>query len=270
MSQSSLASELILVDNGSTDSTPSTIETISAENHMVHSVRENRAGLGFARNAGIFAARGQALLFTDDDVHVPTDWIEHLAVPLLNGDADGVMGPVQAPPWLQTSALSRAVLDLVAYCPTVEECPERLLGANMGIARSVFKTLSFDQCLGSPGYPGWEDMLLSWQMREAGMILSGVQSARVVHHFDPKRLQKQFLIRQVRGYGKGDAYVRHHWHHDDQALRFLRRTKAWLEVVGSRLRKTASLDRRLDAEWQYAMHCELFRQRDQLPKYIRT
>jgi hypothetical protein len=38
-------------------------------------VREERLGLSFARNAGVLAARGEIVAFTDDDVEVDANWL---------------------------------------------------------------------------------------------------------------------------------------------------------------------------------------------------
>jgi glycosyltransferase involved in cell wall biosynthesis len=65
----SLIWELIVVDNGSTDATPAVIE--SSKNTLpIRRVFEPLAGLSNARNAGVDAARGKYLVWTDDDVHV--------------------------------------------------------------------------------------------------------------------------------------------------------------------------------------------------------
>lgn len=52
-------------------------------------------GFGYARNAGIEAARGELLLFIDDDCEAAPGWAEHLLEPLLNDEAVlGVAGAV--------------------------------------------------------------------------------------------------------------------------------------------------------------------------------
>lgn len=52
-------------------------------------------GFGYARNAGVGAARGELLLFIDDDCEAESGWVERLLNPLLNDEAIlGVAGAV--------------------------------------------------------------------------------------------------------------------------------------------------------------------------------
>lgn len=71
--------EIVVVDNGSTDGTAAAVEQWASANAIpVRVVPEPRAGLSIARNAGFSAARGDILVFTDDDCRVAPDYIAHL------------------------------------------------------------------------------------------------------------------------------------------------------------------------------------------------
>lgn len=60
--------EVIIVDDGSTDTTPQLIEELVGKAAgKVHSLRQNNSGPGAARNRGVDAASGRYLLFLDDD-----------------------------------------------------------------------------------------------------------------------------------------------------------------------------------------------------------
>src|SRR5258708_38656458 len=82
------ASELIVVDNGSTDNTNTVVRDAGISNMEVRYLHEPRRGKGYAYNSGIAAATGEILLFTDDDVQPPTNWIEKLCRPIMEGKAD--------------------------------------------------------------------------------------------------------------------------------------------------------------------------------------
>jgi glycosyltransferase involved in cell wall biosynthesis len=70
----SLAWELVVVDNNCTDHTDEVVAGF-AGSLPVRYLREPRQGLSRARNAGLEAASGRLILFTDDDVTPGPDWI---------------------------------------------------------------------------------------------------------------------------------------------------------------------------------------------------
>ncbi len=71
--------EVIVVDDGSTDTTASAAATVS--DPRVRIIRQKHAGLSSARNAGILAARGTYVGFLDgDDIWFPPKAEEHLQV----------------------------------------------------------------------------------------------------------------------------------------------------------------------------------------------
>ena len=69
--------EIIVVDNGSTDSTPQLAESSGAI--VIH---EPNTGAASARNAGIKAASGDIICFTDADCCPTPDWVESISLRL--------------------------------------------------------------------------------------------------------------------------------------------------------------------------------------------
>jgi glycosyltransferase involved in cell wall biosynthesis len=67
--------ELIVVDNGSTDSTASVCDAYACALPL-RRVVEPRPGLSHARNAAVSAARGDYIVWTDDDVLVGPGWLK--------------------------------------------------------------------------------------------------------------------------------------------------------------------------------------------------
>lgn len=63
--------EIILVDDGSTDSSPQLCDNYAQSYSFIRVVHKKNGGLSSARNAGIDAARGQYIIFPD-----PDDWVE--------------------------------------------------------------------------------------------------------------------------------------------------------------------------------------------------
>lgn len=66
--------ELVLVNNNCTDDTDAVAQAFATRLPLVY-VHEPRQGLSRARNAGLRAAAGQLILFTDDDVRPYPEWI---------------------------------------------------------------------------------------------------------------------------------------------------------------------------------------------------
>jgi glycosyltransferase involved in cell wall biosynthesis len=87
--------ELLLVDNASMDATPEVMQAFNHPRMDVRRIREEKTGLSNARNRGLQEARGEVLLFTDDDVRVPSGWIEGMVTPILRDEADAVAGGVE-------------------------------------------------------------------------------------------------------------------------------------------------------------------------------
>lgn len=63
--------EIILVDDGANDNTPTIIEKLAKEDTRIKTIHKKNGGLGSARNAGLYAATGEYVYFcdVDDDIH---------------------------------------------------------------------------------------------------------------------------------------------------------------------------------------------------------
>lgn len=82
-----LASEVIVVDNGSTDRTAAVAAAAGAR-----VVREPRRGYGSACRAGVGAAAGDILVFLDGDRNEDPAEMDRVLAPVLAGQADLVVG----------------------------------------------------------------------------------------------------------------------------------------------------------------------------------
>ncbi|SFF51166.1 glycosyltransferase [Blastococcus tunisiensis] len=129
--------EVVVVDND-VDPAPlaAALGAAFAGEERVRWVHEPRQGLSFARNAGLAAARGEIIVFTDDDVRVDRQWLARLVAAF---DAADDVGCV-------TGAIMPA---------EVETQPQLWLeefgGFHKGFRRQVFDT--GDHRHGSPLYP---------------------------------------------------------------------------------------------------------------------
>lgn len=169
--------ELIVVDDGSTDSTSAVVES-SGTQCIRHS---HPRGLNAARNTGIRGSRAPLIAFLDDDVDAPAGWLRALVAGAEeHPEADAFGGPIRARFEGRTpSSCGRekppiTTLDLGAQ--DVEA--EMVWGANLAIRHRAFERLGlFDEAVS--GHGDEEDWLLA--MRAAGGRIVYLAGAGVDH-----------------------------------------------------------------------------------------
>lgn len=210
-----ITAEVLVVDNGSTDQTEQVVRSAAMPHIPVRYLWEERRGKGYAYNAGMAAAAGDVLLFTDDDVRPPRFWIDGMCRRILRGEADAVAGGVKVPQPLRRRWLLEGFPCYVACTEKMTpESMEILIGANMAFSRRVLeKVPAFDTELG-PGALGFRDeTLFAHQLVRAGYYIAPALDVAVEHHFDMSRLGAHNCIDIARKMGCSAAYVTYHWEH---------------------------------------------------------
>jgi glycosyltransferase involved in cell wall biosynthesis len=180
--------ELVMVDNGSTDDTPSRLKLLArqVEAHVTI-VSELRRGLGRARNAGVRAARGALLAFTDDDCYPAVDYVDRVVDAFADPTRDYIGGRIllhDAEDHPITIRVDSAPI-LIPPCSVV---PTGLVqGANMAFRRAVLARIGgFDDALG-PGTPFCNDDVDAVARASAGGFTGSYVPEPVVHHHHGRR-----------------------------------------------------------------------------------
>jgi len=216
--------QVVVADNGSTDDV---VERARAFSERIPGLAVVDAsggrGISYARNAGARAARGEILLFCDDDDVVAPDWVR-LMVDALR-DVDLVGGTVE----LET--LNRP-LGIEPEVPRILEVfgdrgsPPFPMGANVGLRRTVFEAIGgYDEHFAGGG----DDADFSWRVELAGYRV-GFAAGAVVHRRLRPRLRS--VARQFYAYGRMTALLRRKYagHFPPRPLRHA--AKDWAVTAG--------------------------------------
>lgn len=209
--------EVIVVDNASTDDTADFLaDYILRKSLPLRVFREERLGISFARNAGVKQARGNLLLFLDDDARADPDWIVQYLRFFAERPADIAGGKIlpdwEVPPpdWMNIPAVS-GLLSLLDYGSQARKLTnEYVFGANFAMRKKVFEQLgAFCEDLGRKGadFGGGEETELQDRVRRKGGQVWYCPEARVYHWTPQSRLQLDFLIRRSYGVGRMARYI---------------------------------------------------------------
>jgi glycosyltransferase involved in cell wall biosynthesis len=204
----SLAWEVVVVDNHSTDSTRSVIEEFSAISGLnVRYVVETQRGKSHALNAGVREAKGEIIALTDDDVRVATDWLVELKRAFDQFRPACVSGRVLLHPDLRLPAWwDRRWKGVLAHCDLGDavirsdsssvNVYEYGYGANLGFHRRVLEKYGpFRTDLG-PGKIGvGEDTEYVLRLYLNGELIIYYPNAVVYHLPDVAHLSKKYLRR---------------------------------------------------------------------------
>ena len=215
----SISWEVVVVDNNSNDETRSAIEAFCIQYPSRFRYHfEPQPGLSNARNSGIRVAKGSIVVFTDDDVVVPPDWLQNLTASLRARCASGAGGRIlpdkgfSPPEWLSVecgySLAPLTILDRGLQPGQMDEAP---FGANMAFRREMFEKYGYFRTdLGrcAKGMMSNEDTEFGQRLLRGGELIHYEPSAIVYHPVPADRLCKDYFLTWA--YNKGRSDMRQH------------------------------------------------------------
>ena len=213
--------EIVLVDNASSDDSASVSQYWAERLGLpLRVVTERRAGLAWARLAGMRAARGSWLCFVDDDNELAVDYLEVATTRALADPQLGALGgrsrlPAdrRPPPWWPAHAASFAVGQPHPRSAVLEPGMS-LWGAGLCLRRAAADQLLHARWtpqltgrLGARALSG-DDSELCLAVQLLGWKLAYEHDLCLTHAIDPRRMQTDTLTRMHAAWGATQPVLR--------------------------------------------------------------
>lgn len=247
--------EVIVVDQSHGPHTKAVVENALASDGRIRYLHLDQAGLSRAYNAGIGAARGPLLAFTDDDCAAPTNWLRSVAVAFdAEPDVALLYGQVLLPPGLD----QRDGED--GFTPQLPIARRRRLsrrdgfrvfgmGANFAARRSACVEVGgFDEVLGGGGpLQSAQDFDFAYRLFRQGHAIV-LEPNVIVYHYGFRSLDDWPAVVRSYGIGVGGFYWKHVRMGDPYAAR---------KLAAMLLRESAGVARKLvlrrpaASQWTY-------------------
>lgn len=162
-----------------------------------------RVSIPHQRNAGVYAARGEIIVFTDAGCRPARDWLARLVAPLLQGEqiTAGLTLATPGSTGLYDDTARRQALE----SPYLTECPT----INLAFTRKVFDAIGgFDE-----NFAYGSDIDFTWRLTDAGHRIRSVPDAVVRHDWGgwSRQLRRSYVYGKARArlYRKHRARLRH-------------------------------------------------------------
>ena len=198
--------ELVVIDNASTDSTP---QLLAANDWRpakvgVRVVREEKLGISNARNRALQEARGEYVLFMDDDETPDPIWLTAYEQAIVEHQPDALGGRIEVlfedcarPSWLQDELLGFLGKLDHGEARWLTEPGTPIFGGNFAFRRSVLEHIgNFDARLGRQGAAniGGEDTEIYRRLIKHGCRVRWVPHAIIHHRIQTPKLRRRYFL----------------------------------------------------------------------------
>ena len=216
--------EVIVIDNGSTDTTKNVC--FQKKNCFPHFkyILEKKPGLHAGRNRGFVEAKGEYLLFADDDVIASSTWIEgivegfeHENVALVGGNIIPKF-ETSKPEWFTDFIINKNQFKIVSQLSVIWTSerenktinPFHIFGCNFGVKREILEKCEGFHPDGMPSsllmYRGDGESYVSHFVQQNGLKAMFVPKAAVYHVIPKERTSILYLRNRGKRDGISEMY----------------------------------------------------------------
>jgi hypothetical protein len=208
--------KLVIVDNGSDDSTPTILASFKTRLPL-EILQQPLAGKNRALNLGLCALEGRLAIITDDDA-IPepsfiSAWSRYLDTQLdygLFGGSVGAFFEVPPPQWLLENKASFEMLFATRDLPEGPIEAGLIFGPNMAVRRSVFEAqFRFNENIGpngsDPNYPMGSETEFCRRVERSGIRAWFAREPRVEHIVRKAHLSGGYWAKRFYRHGRGSA-----------------------------------------------------------------
>ncbi|MBI2996543.1 MAG: glycosyltransferase family 2 protein [Candidatus Melainabacteria bacterium] len=202
--------EILLINNNSTDETKEIILELQKNHSFIEYCFEPKQGLAISRNKGLSLAKGNVIVFIDDDIVLDKNWLKEINDSLQKYPYKAFGGKViplwekEKPSYINLSgffSLSQKIFpahdngDTEKLYPFSKE-ETNPIGANMWINKELFQKYGkFREDLGRVGYGGipCEDTEFCSRLLRGSEKIFYYPKAIVFHPVSAYRMSKEFI-----------------------------------------------------------------------------
>ncbi len=206
------AIEVVVVDNGSRDTTPDVLRAWKDRSPLpIVLVQEARPGLSRARNAAVSASSGRILVFTDDDCVLGAGYFRELLAytaqdtgPVIRGGRVELGDPADLPLTIKLKAQPESYVDSM-------HPGSFILGCNMTMTRNVVDRVgAFDELFGAGArFRAAEETDFLYRAHLLGIPIRYVPDLTVRHFHGRRQIADIKALNDGYAVGGGALYAKH-------------------------------------------------------------
>lgn len=236
--------EILVVDNGSTDRTKEVVtEEFCLPSNNIFYIYEPKTGANNARNTGLKAARGDYIVFFDDDAIASPKWLENIldkfqsSLPNI-GCIGGKIDPIwesPRPDWLPDGLLGYLTILDISPVPKILSKGEFLYSVNFAFNKAVLESVGgFEVGLDRIGNNLLSngDIMVQKRIQDQGYVCFYDPEISVQHQIQASRLQPEWFYKRAYWQGISEGVMKKRYN-KSIFIHLAVSIKAWFYLLGA-------------------------------------